>query len=80
MFCQPDDWSPLGAAGPNDRAYCPKADPVNFADPSGHIMLNRQAQAASLERLDTIIAALTPSTETAPPQAASLGNGCCSLA
>ncbi len=73
VFCQPDDWSPLGAAGPNDRAYCPKADPVNFADPSGHIMLNRQAQAASLERLDTIIAALTPSTETAPPQAASLG-------
>jgi len=73
VFCQPDDWSPLGAAGPNDRAYCPKADPVNFADPSGHIMLNRQAQAASLTRLDTIIAALTPSRETAPPQAASMG-------
>ncbi|HEN8799880.1 TPA: hypothetical protein U8251_002472 [Pseudomonas putida] len=74
VFCQPDDWSPLGAAGPNDRAYCPKADPVNFEDPSGHIMLNRQAQAASLTRLDTIIAALTPSTETAPPQAASTGD------
>ncbi|QHG65578.2 RHS repeat-associated core domain-containing protein [Pseudomonas putida] len=74
VFCQPDDWSPLGAAGPNDRAYCPKADPVNFEDPSGHIMLNRQAQAASLARLDTIIAALTPRTEaeTAPPQAASM--------
>jgi len=74
VFCQPDDWSPLGAAGPNDRAYCPKADPVNFEDPSGHIMLNRQAQAASLARLDTILAALTPSTETAPPQAASVGD------
>ncbi|MBV4543201.1 RHS repeat-associated core domain-containing protein [Pseudomonas vlassakiae] len=77
VFCQPDDWSPLGAAGPNDRAYCPKADPVNFEDPSGHIMLNRQAQEASLARLDTIIAALTPSTvavaETAPPRAASAG-------
>lgn len=73
VFCQPDDWSPLGAAGPNDRAYCPKADPVNFEDPSGHIMLSRQAQADSLARLDTILAALTPSTETAPPQAASFG-------
>ncbi|WP_060511867.1 RHS repeat-associated core domain-containing protein [Pseudomonas sp. NBRC 111124] len=75
VFCQPDDWSPLGAAGPNDRAYCPKADPVNFEDPSGHIMLNRQGQAANLARLDTIIASLTPitATETAPPQAASMG-------
>ncbi|AYG45787.1 hypothetical protein DV532_16395 [Pseudomonas sp. Leaf58] len=71
VFCQPDDWSPLGAAGPNDRAYCPKADPVNFEDPSGHIMVSHQAQTASLARLDTIIAALTPST--APPQAASMG-------
>lgn len=75
VFCQPDDWSPLGAAGPNDRAYCPKADPVNFEDPSGHIMLSRQAQAERLARLDTILAALAPSTETtAPPQGASFGD------
>ncbi|WP_296235218.1 RHS repeat domain-containing protein [Pseudomonas sp. UBA4617] len=73
VFCQPDDWSPLGVAGPNDRAYCPKADPVNFEDPSGHIMLSRQAQADSLARLDTILAALAPSTETTAPQAASVG-------
>lgn len=73
VFCQPDDWSPLGVAGPNDRAYCPKADPVNFEDPSGHIMLSRQAQAASLARLDTMMATLAPSTQATTPQAASFG-------
>lgn len=74
VFYQPDDWSPLGAGGLNDRAYCASGDPVNWHDPSGHIMLNRQAQAHALARLDDVITALTPNTEQAPPEAAGLKN------
>ncbi|MDG9886537.1 RHS repeat-associated core domain-containing protein [Pseudomonas sp. GD04058] len=36
MFIQPDSWSPFGAGGLNAYAYC-KGDPVNLADPSGHV-------------------------------------------
>lgn len=36
MFIQPDSWSPFGAGGLNAYAYC-EGDPVNLADPSGHV-------------------------------------------
>ncbi|BBV95467.1 RHS repeat-associated core domain-containing protein [Pseudomonas sp. FYR_2] len=36
-FTAADDWSPFGAAGVNPYAYC-KGDPVNYSDPSGHIL------------------------------------------
>lgn len=35
-FDRPDDWSPFGAGGLNPYAYC-AGDPVNHADPSGHV-------------------------------------------
>lgn len=35
-FACPDSWSPFGAAGLNPWAYC-LGDPINRADPSGHI-------------------------------------------
>lgn len=36
-FTAADDWSPFGAAGINPYAYC-KGEPVNYSDPSGHIL------------------------------------------
>ncbi|WP_425929348.1 RHS repeat-associated core domain-containing protein [Pseudomonas sp. NyZ201] len=36
IFIQPDSWSPFGAGGLNAYAYC-KGDPVNAADPTGHM-------------------------------------------
>ncbi|WP_414648257.1 RHS repeat-associated core domain-containing protein, partial [Cedecea sp.] len=35
-FTRPDSWSPFGAGGINAYAYC-EGDPVNRADPSGHM-------------------------------------------
>jgi RHS repeat-associated protein len=35
-FTSPDSWSPFGAGGINAYAYCAR-DPVNRADPSGHM-------------------------------------------
>ncbi|EJL88509.1 RHS repeat-associated core domain protein containing protein [Herbaspirillum sp. CF444] len=35
-FNSPDAWSPFGAGGINAYAYC-AGDPVNYADPSGHL-------------------------------------------
>ena len=60
-FYQRDSWSPFGAGGLNDRAYCAGGDPVNWHDPSGHIMLSRRDQSESLARLDSVI------TESQPP-------------
>ena len=59
-FQQPDDWSPFGLGGLNDRAYC-SGDPVNWHDPSGHFMVSRQAAASHLASLDEMI------RDTAPP-------------
>ncbi|SDR44384.1 RHS repeat domain-containing protein [Pseudomonas cannabina] len=39
-WLQPDTWSPLGAGGINNTAYC-AGDPVNLFDPSGHVMISR---------------------------------------
>uniref|UniRef100_UPI0035CD242A RHS repeat-associated core domain-containing protein n=1 Tax=Pseudomonas ulcerans TaxID=3115852 RepID=UPI0035CD242A len=36
IFTQPDSWSPFGAGGLNAYAYC-EGDPVNAADPTGHL-------------------------------------------
>ncbi|NIF15774.1 RHS repeat-associated core domain-containing protein [Pantoea sp. Cy-639] len=60
-FYQRDSWTPFGPAGINGHAYGPGADPVNWHDPSGHIMLSRRDQSESLARLDRTI------TETQPP-------------
>lgn len=68
-FYQPDDWSPFGAGGLNDRAYCAAGDPVNWHDPSGHIMISRRDAANNLAYLDDLIEATKPP----PPQAASVG-------
>jgi len=35
-FTCPDSWSPFGAGGINAYAWC-EGDPVNRADPSGHM-------------------------------------------
>lgn len=40
-FCSPDGWSPFGEGGINAYAYCSN-DPVNYTDPSGHIMIDPQ--------------------------------------
>ncbi|AIZ33404.1 RHS repeat-associated core domain-containing protein [Pseudomonas parafulva] len=66
-FYQRDDWSPFGAGGLNDRAYCAGGDPVNWHDPSGHIMLSRRDQAQSLARLDSAISATQPPVHEAVP-------------
>lgn len=70
-FYQPDDWSPLGAGGLNDRAYCASGDPVNWHDPSGHIMINRNDSAASLTRLDNFISEMKFANQQPTPEAAS---------
>nr|WP_314875704.1 RHS repeat-associated core domain-containing protein [uncultured Pseudomonas sp.] len=66
-FYQRDSWSPFGAGGLNDRAYCAGGDPVNWHDPSGHIMLSRRDQAESLARLDGAITATQPPVHEAVP-------------
>ncbi|PRA28709.1 RHS repeat domain-containing protein [Pseudomonas poae] len=60
-FYQGDSLSPFGAGGLNDRAYCAGRDPVNWHDPSGHIMMSRREEATSLASLDDMI------RDTAPP-------------
>ncbi|MFZ4215299.1 RHS repeat-associated core domain-containing protein, partial [Pantoea endophytica] len=65
-FCQPDGLSPFGAGGLNDRAYCAYRDPVNWHDPSGHVMLNRFAVREQLATLDQWISETTlPSPKAA---------------
>ncbi|HDS9727453.1 TPA: hypothetical protein QH957_004186 [Enterobacter bugandensis] len=59
-FCQPDSLSPFGAGGLNERAYCAGRDPVNWHDPSGHVMLNRYATGEQLASLDRWIEATNP--------------------
>lgn len=59
-FYQSDSLSPFGEGGLNDRAYCAGQDPVNWHDPSGHIMINRREQAESLASLDEMIRDTTP--------------------
>ncbi|MFK8331104.1 RHS repeat-associated core domain-containing protein [Pseudomonas sp. BJa5] len=58
-FYQRDGWSPLGAGGINDRAYC-GGDPVNLHDPSGHIMLSRWGQEHQLSEMNKLIASFDP--------------------
>ncbi|MBC3502958.1 RHS repeat-associated core domain-containing protein [Pseudomonas sp. SWRI59] len=59
-FYQSDSLSPFGEGGLNDRAYCAGRDPVNWHDPSGHIMISRRDQAESLASLDEMIRDTTP--------------------
>lgn len=66
-FYQRDSWSPFGEGGLNDRAYCAGGDPVNWHDPSGHIMLSRRDQSESLARLDSAITATKPPVHEAAP-------------
>lgn len=60
-FFQGDSLSPFGEGGLNDRAYCAGRDPVNWHDPSGHIMISRREEASTLASLDEMI------HETVPP-------------
>lgn len=59
-FCQPDSLSPFGAGGLNERAYCAGRDPVNWHDPSGHVMINRFAANEQLTSLDRWIESTAP--------------------
>jgi RHS repeat-associated protein len=59
-FFQGDSLSPFGEGGLNDRAYCAGRDPVNWHDPSGHIMVSRREQSAQLASLDDMIRETTP--------------------
>jgi len=59
-FYQGDRLSPFGAGGLNDRAYCAGRDPVNWHDPSGHIMMSRREEASNLASLDDMIRDTTP--------------------
>ncbi|WEK28098.1 MAG: RHS repeat-associated core domain-containing protein [Candidatus Pseudomonas phytovorans] len=60
-FFQSDTLSPFGEGGLNDRAYCAGRDPVNWHDPSGHIMISRRAESTQLASLDDMI------RDTKPP-------------
>ncbi len=59
-FYQSDSLSPFGDGGMNDRAYCAGQDPVNWHDPSGHIMVSRREQVQALASLDDMIRESTP--------------------
>ncbi|UVL06015.1 RHS repeat-associated core domain-containing protein [Pseudomonas sp. B21-047] len=59
-FFQGDNLSPFDEGGLNDRAYCAGRDPVNWHDPSGHIMVSRREQATQLASLDEMIRETTP--------------------
>ena len=50
-FHSPDSWSPFGAGGLNVYIYC-MGDPVNFSDPTGH-MINPFKALRSLRRNTT---------------------------
>lgn len=41
----PDSWSPFGLGGLNAYSYC-LGDPVNYSDPSGHILFNQNTQSS----------------------------------
>ncbi|WP_367393663.1 RHS repeat domain-containing protein [Pseudomonas sp. X4] len=60
-FCQSDSLSPFENGGLNNLAYCAGRDPVNWHDPSGHIMISRREASANLFSLDQMI------SETKPP-------------
>lgn len=60
-FLQSDTLSPFGEGGLNDRAYCAGRDPVNWHDPTGHIMISRRAESTQLASLDDMI------RDTKPP-------------
>lgn len=58
-FQQPDNLSPFGKGGINDYSYC--CNPVDYSDPSGHIMLSRWGK-------DRLISQLEQSLREARPQ------------
>lgn len=49
IFMQPDSWSPFGAGGLNAYAYC-EGDPVNAADPTGHMPFRLFFQSGRVSR------------------------------
>lgn len=59
-FWQSDSLSPFAEGGLNDLAYCAGRNPVNWHDPSGHIMISRREEASSLASLDEMIRDTTP--------------------
>jgi RHS repeat-associated protein len=67
---QPDSWSPFGAGGLNDYAYC-SGDPVNLYDSDGHVMISRWGEAQMISNLDQLIRSMTPSE---PPQQDTTGS------
>ncbi|WP_423246321.1 RHS repeat-associated core domain-containing protein, partial [Pseudomonas viridiflava] len=49
-FQQPDNLSPFGKGGINDYSYC--CNPVDYCDPSGHIMLSRWGKDRPISELE----------------------------
>lgn len=68
-FNSPDSWSPFGKGGTNAYAYC--KDPVNFGDPSGHVIkefLRRLKLIAPSEiKTEKLIKVHTSQTQTYGP-------------
>ena len=60
IFIQPDSWSPFGAGGLNAYAYC-KGDPVNAADPTGHMPFKQLLQFGRVNRFPS------PTPQDLPP-------------
>lgn len=59
-FNSPDSWSPFGKGGVNAYAFC-RGDPINFVDPSGHVLVKITKIAPPVPpRPNTIFPKLTP--------------------
>ncbi|WP_024695531.1 RHS repeat-associated core domain-containing protein [Pseudomonas syringae] len=57
-FQQPDSLSPFDGGGVNEYSYC--CNPIDYHDPSGHIMLSRWGQDDLIDRLEQTLRETRP--------------------
>ncbi|MEE4883435.1 RHS repeat-associated core domain-containing protein [Pseudomonas alliivorans] len=57
-FQQPDSLSPFDGGGINEYSYC--CNPIDYHDPSGHIMLSRWGQNDLIDRLEQTLRETRP--------------------
>ncbi|MCD5984290.1 RHS repeat-associated core domain-containing protein [Pseudomonas sp. CDFA 610] len=57
-FQQPDSLSPFDGGGINEYSYC--CNPIDYHDPSGHIMLSRWGQDDLIDRLEQTLRETRP--------------------